>query len=105
MIKRFVGCGGGRLRVREGCVWGESRAKEEVSRMKAEAERAWEIAREDIKKLREEEDRIIGEKFEWEGKRGEVGRVIVMVKEEVEGLRAERSLELVLKKLGKMKKC
>jgi hypothetical protein len=23
MIKRFVGWGGGRLRVREGCVWGE----------------------------------------------------------------------------------
>jgi hypothetical protein len=23
MIKRFVGCGGGRLRVREGCVRGE----------------------------------------------------------------------------------
>ena len=49
MIKRFVGCWGGRLRVREGCVWGESRAKEEVSRKKAEAERAREIAREDIK--------------------------------------------------------
>jgi hypothetical protein len=105
MIKMFVGCGGGRLRVWEGGVWGESRAKEEVSRMKAEAEREREMAREDIKRLREEEDRIIGEKFEWEGKKGEVGRVIVMVREEVEGLRAERSLELVLKKLGKMKKC
>ena len=93
------------LRVREGSVWGESRAKKEVSRMKAEAERAREMAREDIKKLRKEEDRIIGEKFEWEGKRGEVGRVIVMVREEVKGLRAERSLELVLKKHGKMKKC
>ena len=92
MIKRFVGCWGGRLRVKEGCVWGESRAKEEVSRMKAETETAREMAREEIKKLMEEEDRIIGKKFEWEGKRGEVGRVIVVKKEKVEGLRAERSL-------------
>jgi hypothetical protein len=90
MIKRFDGCGGGRLRVREGCVWGESRAKEEVSRMKAEAERAREMTSEEIKKLREEEDRIIGEKIEWEGKRGEVGTVILLVREEVEGLREER---------------
>ena len=52
-------------------MWGESRAKEEVSRMKAEAERAREMAREEIKKLMEKEDRIIGEKIEWEGKRGE----------------------------------
>ncbi|GMI44361.1 hypothetical protein TrCOL_g431 [Triparma columacea] len=72
MIKWFVGFGGGRLRVREGGVWGESRAKVEVSRMKAGAERVREMAREEIKKLREEEDMIIGEKFEWEGKRGEV---------------------------------
>ena len=84
----------------------ESRAKEEVSRMKAEAERAREMAREDIKKLREEEDRIIGRKFEWKGKTGEVGRVIVLVREEVEGLREEREvLELELKKLWKIKKC
>ena len=61
----------------------ESRAKEEVSRMKAEAERVREIDKEDIKKLREERDMIIGEKFEWEGKRGEVGRVIVVEREEV----------------------
>ena len=39
MIKTFVGCGGGRFGVREGDVWGESRAKDEVARMKAEAER------------------------------------------------------------------
>jgi hypothetical protein len=90
MIKMFVGCGGGRLRVREGCVWGESRAKVEVSRMKAGAERVREMTREEIKKLREEEDRIIGEKIEWEGKRGEVGRVIELVREEVEGLSDER---------------
>ena len=37
---------------------------------------------------------------------GEVGRVIVMEREEIEGLREEREvLELELKKLGKMKKC
>jgi hypothetical protein len=42
----------------------ESRAKEEVSSMRAEAERLREIAREMMKKLREEEDMIIGEKFE-----------------------------------------
>jgi hypothetical protein len=92
MIKRFVGCGDGRLRVREGCVWGESRAKEEVSRMKAEAERAREMTREEIKKLREKEDRIIGEKIVWEGKRREDGGVIVVEREEDEGLREERSL-------------
>ena len=43
MIKTFVKCGGGRFGVKEECVWGESRAKEEVSRMKAEAERARDI--------------------------------------------------------------
>ena len=58
--------------------------------MKAEAERAREMTSEEIKKLREEEDRIIGEKFEWEGKRGELGTVILLVREEVEGLREER---------------
>jgi hypothetical protein len=68
-------------------VWGESRAKEEVSRMKAEAERAREMAREEIKKLREKEDRIIGEKIEWEGKRGKVGRVVVVEREEVARLK------------------
>ena len=70
MIKRFVGCGGGRLRVRGGGGWGESRAKEEVSRMKAEAERAREMAREEIKKLREEEDRIIGRNLSGRGRGG-----------------------------------
>ena len=73
-------------------MWGESRAKEEVSRMKAEAERAREMAREEIKKLREKEDRITGEKIEWEGKRGKVGRVVVVEREEVEGLRDEREV-------------
>jgi hypothetical protein len=97
---------GGRLRVRGRGVWGESRAKEEVSRIKAEAERAREMTREEIKKLREEEDRIIGEKFEREVKRGEVGSVIVVEREEVEELREEREvLELDLKMLGKIKKC
>ena len=87
-------------------MWGESRAKEEVSRMKAEAERARKMAREEIKKLREEEDRIIGEKFVWEVKRGEVGSVIVVEREEVEWRREEREVfELELKKLWKMKKC
>ena len=43
-----------------------------------------------MKKLREEEDRIIEEKFEREGKRGEVGRAIVVEREEVERLREER---------------
>ena len=43
----------------------ESRAKEEVSRMRAEAERVRELDKEEMmKKLREEEDMIIGEKFE-----------------------------------------
>ena len=42
-----------------------------------------------MKKLREEEDRIIEEKFEREGKRGEVGRAIVVEREEVEELREE----------------
>ena len=84
----------------------ESRAKEEVSRMRAEAERVREIDKEEIKKLREEEDMIIGEKFEWEGKRGKVRSVIVLVREEVEGLSDEREvLELELKKLWKIKKC
>ena len=55
--------------------------------MRAEAERVREIDKEEIKKLREEEDMIIAEKFEWEGKRGEVRRVVVV---EVEGLREER---------------
>ena len=74
--------------------------------MRAEAERVREIDKEDIKKLREERDMIIGEKFEWEGKRGEVGRVVVVEREEVEGLREEREvLELELKKLWKIKKC
>ena len=58
--------------------------------MRAEAERVREIDKEEIKRFREEEDMIIGEKFEWEGKRGEVGRVIVVEREEVEGLREER---------------
>ena len=53
MIKRFVGCGGGRFGVWERGVLGASRAREEVSRMKAEAERVREMAREKIKKLRE----------------------------------------------------
>ena len=49
---------------------------------------------------------IIGEKFEWEGKRGKVRSVIVLEMEEVEGLREEREvLELELKKLWKIKKC
>jgi hypothetical protein len=63
-----------------------------VSRLRSEAERAREMAREEIKKLKEEEDMIIGEKFEWEEKRGEVRRVIVVEREEVEGLRKERSI-------------
>jgi hypothetical protein len=84
----------------------ESRAKEEVSRMKAEAERVREIDKEMMKKLREGEDMIIGEKFEWEGMREEVGKVIVVDREEVEGQGAEREvLELELKKLRKIKKC
>ena len=60
--------------------------------MRAEAERVREIDKEEIKKLREEEDMIIGEKFEWEGKRGEVGKVIVVDREEVEGLREVREV-------------
>jgi hypothetical protein len=60
--------------------------------MKAEAERAREMTREEIKKLREKEDRIIGEKIVWEGKRREDGGVIVVEREEDEGLREERSL-------------
>jgi hypothetical protein len=58
--------------------------------MRAEAERVREIDKEEIKKLREEEDMIIGKKFEWEGKRGEVGRVVVVEREDVEGLMEER---------------
>ena len=64
------------------------------------------MAREEVKKLKEEEDRIIEEKFEREGKRGEVGRAIVVEREEVKGLTEEREvLEFVLKELGKMKNC
>ena len=60
----------------------------------------------EMTKLREEEDRIIEEKFEREGKREEVGRAIVVEREEVEGLTEEREvLEFVLKELRKMKKC
>ena len=86
MIKRFVGCWGGRFRVWERGVLGASRAREEVSRIKAEAEWVREMAMEKIKKLREEEDRIIGEKIEW----GEVGRVIVVEREEGDGLSEDR---------------
>jgi hypothetical protein len=60
--------------------------------MKAEAKRAREMAREETMKLREEEDRINWEKFECEGKREEVVRVIVVEREEVEGLREEREV-------------
>jgi hypothetical protein len=42
------------------------------------------------KTSKEERDMIIGEKFEWEGKKGEVGRVVVVEREEIEGLREER---------------
>jgi hypothetical protein len=60
--------------------------------MKAKAERAREMAREGMNKLREEEDMKIGEKIVWEGKRGKVGRVVVVEREEVEGLRDEREV-------------
>ena len=50
-------------------IWGKGRVcvgrvqgNEEVSRMKAEAERAKEMAQKEIKKLREAEERIIEEK-------------------------------------------
>ena len=74
MIKRFVGCGGGRFGVREGGVWRESRAKVEVSRLRAEAERVREMAREEIKKLgRRLDGRGRGGRLEgslwWRGRR------------------------------------
>jgi hypothetical protein len=46
MIKRFVGSGGERLRVREGCVWGEycvgeGKGKEKGGEERSEADGGW----------------------------------------------------------------